>query len=149
MNPAVSTGGRSTQRTSIYRHRSVRALPLTRVRLCTALAIALSIFLLIAAYAVPIMQAHSDTANVFLRWAGIPNGGWRPVAIFPGLEPGSAPLVPIPNFTQASEGARLSLILGIVALLIIARRFSLFRNLANFLIVLLFASIIVNVFFDS
>lgn len=149
MKTAVSTGGRSAQRTSIYLHRSVRALPLTRARLWTALGLAFTIFLLIAAYAVPIMQWHSDLSDVFLRWAGIPNQGWRSVAIFPGLEPGAGPLVPIPTFNQVSEGARFALILGIVALLIIARRFSLFRNLANFLIVLLIASAVVNVFFDT
>lgn len=149
MHPALTTGGRVAGRTAIYLHRSVRALPLTGLRVWTAVAFAILIFGLTAFFAVPIMQAHSDLSNFFLRWSHIPVSGWRPFAIFPGLEPGSGPLVPIPTFNQVSEGARLALILGVVALLIIARRFSLFRNLANFLILLLFISAIVNVIFDA
>ncbi len=149
MNPAISTGGRAAHRTSIYPHRSVRSLTLTRERVGVAFAIAFAVFLLIAYFAVPLMALHSALADTLLRWAGIPNAGWEPVAIFSGLEPGSGPLVPVPTFTQVSEGARFALILGIVALLIVARRFSLFRNLANFLIVLLCTSAVVNVFFDS
>jgi hypothetical protein len=149
MNPAVSTGGRAARRTSIYLHRSVRSVQLTRTRVGVALGFAFIVFVLLAYFAVPLMALHSSMADTLLRWSGIPVTGWEPVAVFPGLEPGSGPLVPVPTFVQVSEGARFALILGIVALLIVARRFSLFRNLANFLIALLVVSAVVNVFFDT
>lgn len=124
-------------------------MPLTRARVGIALGFAFVVFVLLAYFSVPLMAFHSSVADMLLRWAGIPNAGWDPVAIFPGLEPGSGPLVPIPTFAQVSERARFALILGIVALLLVAGRFSLFRNLANFLIVLLVVSAVVNVFFDT
>ena len=149
MNPAISTGGRAAPRTSIYPHRSVRSLRLTRGRRWVSWGVAVLAFLLIGSFAAPLMALHSAMADRLLAWTGIPNAGWEEVAVFPGLEPGRAPLVPVPAFAQVTGGARLSLILGIVALLVMTGRYLLFRNLGNFLIVLLGVSALVNAAFDT
>ena len=139
--PAQSaSGGRTGRRDAIYPHRSVRALPMSNVRLWAGVALALLITVFSVLYAVPIMEAHSRVAAVLAGWAGLPVSGWAPVGVFPGLEPASGPVLAIPTFGEVNEGARLALLLSIVGLLIVAQRFSLFRNVANFLIVLLVAS---------
>ena len=142
-------GGRTGRRDAIYPHRSVRALPMSNVRLWAGIGLALAITIWSVVYAVPLMEMHSRMAAVLAGWAGLPVTGWAPVSVFPGLEPASGPLLTIPAFREVSEGARLALILAIVALLIVARRFSLFRNVANFLIVLLVASAVANALFDN
>jgi hypothetical protein len=142
-------GGRSGRRDTIYPHRSVRALPLDAVRLWVGIGLALLITGWSVWNAVPLMEAHSRVAAVLAGWAGLPVTGWAPVGVFPGLEPASGPLLTIPAFKEVSEGARLALILSIVALLVVARRFSLFRNVANFLLVLLVASAVANAVFDN
>ncbi len=148
--PAQSaSGGRTGRRDAIYPHRSVRALPLSNVRMWAGVALALAITVWSVLYAVPIMEAHSRVAAVLAGWAGLPVSGWAPVGVFPGLEPASGPVLTIPTFGEVSEGARLALLLSIVGLLIVAQRFSLFRNVANFLIVLLVASAVANAVFDS
>lgn len=124
-------------------------LPMSNTRLWAGLALALVITVLSVTYAVPLMEAHSRVAAVMAGWAGLPVTGWAPVGVFPGLEPASGPVLAIPSFREVNEGARLALILSIVALLVIARRFSLFRNVANFLIVLLVASAVANAVFDN
>lgn len=144
-----AAGGRTGRRDSIYPHRSVRTFPLTAARLWAGVALALAITVWSVHYAVPIMEAHSRLAAVFAGWAGLPVSAWAPVGVFPGLEPASAPVLAIPAFREVSEGARLLLILSIVALLIVARRFSLFRNVANFLMALLTASALANAVFDN
>ena len=142
-------GGRSGRRDSIYPHRSVRALPLSSVRSWAGVTLALLITVLSVIYAVPIMEAHSRVAAVLTQWAGLPVTAWTPIGVFPGLEPASGPVLAIPVFKEVSEGARLLLILSIVVLLIVAQRFSLVRNVANFLIVLLVASAAANAVFDN
>ena len=152
-NPVPSArpaaGGRSGRRDSIYPHRSVRALPLSSVRSWAGVTLALLITVLSVIYAVPIMEAHSRVAAVLTQWAGLPVTAWTPIGVFPGLEPASGPVLAIPAFKEVSEGARLLLILSIVVLLIVAQRFSLVRNVANFLIVLLVASAAANAGFDN
>jgi len=56
-------------------------------------------------------------------WAGLPVTAWAPIGVLPGLEPASGPVLAIPTFKEVSEGARLLLLLAIVALLIVAQRF--------------------------
>ncbi len=152
-NPVPSArpaaGGRSGGRDSIYPHRSVRAFPLSSARSWAGVALALLITVLSVIYAVPIMEAHSRVAAVLAQWAGLPVTAWTPIGVFPGLEPASGPVLAIPVFKEVSEGARLLLILSIVALLVVAQRFSLVRNVANFLIVLLVASAVANAVFDN
>lgn len=140
--------GRASRRESIYAHPSIRALPISGARIGAGLIFAALMRIASVLYAVPIMEAHANVASVIAGWAGLPITGWSPVSIFPGLEPASAPELVIPAFREVNEDARLVLILSIVVLLIVARRFSLFRNLANFLIVLLLASGVANAFFD-
>lgn len=148
--PAPSaSGGRTGRRDSIYPHRSVRALPFSNSRLWVGVALALAITFWSVLYAVPIMQAHSLVAAALAGWAGLPVTGWAPVGVFQGLEPATGPLMAIPTFGDVNEGARLALLIAIVALLVVAQRFSLFRNVANFLIVLLVASAVANAVFDS
>ena len=142
-------GGRSGRRDTIYPHRSVRALPVRAGRVWAGVALALLISVLSVIYAVPIMEAHSRVAAVLAGWAGLPVTGWQPIGVFPGLEPASGPVLAIPAFAEVNEGARLALILSIVGLLIVAQRFSLFRNVANFMIVLLILSAVANAVFDS
>lgn len=124
-------------------------LPLSLVRVWCGVALAVVITVLSVIYAVPLMELHSRAAAVLAGWAGLPVRGWSPISVFPGLEPASGPVLAIPAFREVSDGARLLLILSIVGLLIVAQRFSLFRNVANFLIVLLAASAVANAVFDS
>lgn len=147
--PATAGGGRSGRREKIYPHRSVRALPLSKTRVWAGVALAAAMTVLSVIYAVPIMQAHSGVAAWMAGVAGLPVAAWEPVGVFPGLQPASAPVLAIPAFAEVSTGARLGLILAVVVLLVVARRFSLFRNVANFLIVMLFLSAVANAVFDS
>jgi hypothetical protein len=142
-------GMETGRRNSIYPHRSVRALPLSGVRLWAGIGLALAITILSVIYAVPIMETHSQVAAVLARWAGLPISDWAPIGVFPGLEPASGPVLSIPSFLEVSEGARLGLVLMIVALLVVAQRFPLLRNVANFMIVLLLASAVANAVFDN
>lgn len=147
--PLSSVAGRTGSRDRIYPHRSVRSLPFSRIRLWAGLALALAMTVFSTLYAVPIMEAHSKVAAIFAGWAGLPVAEWAAIGVFPGLQPASAPVLAIPTFREVSEGARMALILSIVVLLVVSRRFSLFRNVANFLIVLLIASAVANVLFDN
>ena len=144
-----SPGGRTGKRDTIYPHRSVRAIPIASFRLWAGVLLAVIISIFSVVNAVAIMDLHSRVAAVLAGWAGLPVTEWAPIGVFPGLEPASGPVLAIPTFKEVSEGARLLLILSIVALLIVARRFSLFRNLANFLIVMLLASAVANAVFDN
>lgn len=122
---------------------------MSSLRLWAGIGLALLISVLSVIYAVPIMETHSRVAGVLAGWAGLPVTGWTPIGVFPGLEPASGPVLAIPTFKEVSEGARLLLILSIVALLIVAQRFSLVRNVANFLIAMLVASAVANAVFDN
>lgn len=144
-----SPGGRTGKRDSIYPHRSVRAFPVSSLRLWAGVVLALLITAFSILYAVPIMEAHSRVAGVLAGWAGLPVTEWAPIGVFPGLEPASGPVLTIPTFKEVSEGARMLLLLSIVGLLIVAQRFSLLRNVANFLIVMLVASAVANAVFDN
>lgn len=111
--------------------------------------LALTMTALTAYFAVPIMELHTTAAAKLVELAGVPVTSWVPVDVFPGLQPGSGPVIDIPAFSQVSSGARLTLIASIVALLMAAARFSLFRNLAYFLIALLAVSAGANLVFDT
>lgn len=147
--PLLEGRGRSGGRKKIYPHRSVRTLPLSLFRTWSGILLAVVISALCAYYAEPLLAAHSKVAAVLAGWAGLPVEGWTSIAVFPGLEPASAPILAIPSFREVSDGARLVLILSIVALLIVAQRFSLFRNFANFLIVMLLGSAVANAVFEN
>lgn len=148
IRPPAATG-RSSPRNRIYPHRSVRSVPLTAPRAIAGVVLAALLTALTAYFAVPIMELHSTVAAKLAGLAGLPVTAWTPVDVFPGLQPGSAPVIDIPAFSQVSSGARLALIGSILMLLIAAARFSLFRNLAYFLIVLLAVSAGANLVFDS
>jgi len=122
---------------------------MSSLRLWAGVALAALITALSVTYAVPIMEAHSRVAAELMGWAGLPVTDWQPIGVFPGLEPASGPVLAIPAFREVSQGARLLLILSIVGLLIVAQRFSLVRNLANFLIVMLVASAVANAVFEN
>ncbi len=140
----TSSTGRRTVRRSIYPHRSVRSLPVTAVRLGVAIGLSLLISCLTAYYAIEIMNFHAGIASYLFRFAGIAVSGWEQVAIFPGLQPALAPVTNIPMFDAVPDGARLVLILSIVLLLLISRRYLLTRSLSSFLIFLLIVSAVVN-----
>lgn len=142
-------GGRTGKRAAIYPHRSVRAIPITSTRVWAAVALAAIITAFSVVYAAPILDLHSRVAAVLAGWAGLPVTGWVPISVFPGLASGSAPVLAIPPFREVSDGARLLLIFSIVALLILARRYSLFRNFSNFLMAMLLASAVANAVFDN
>ena len=148
IRPPAATG-RSAPRNRIYPHRSVRSVPLTTTRVVGGIVLAFLLTALTAYYAVPIMEVHSIVAAKLVDLAGLPVTAWPPVDVFPGLQPGSAPAIDIPAFSQVSSGARLALIASILVLLIAAARFSLFRNLAYFLIILLAVSAGANLVFDT
>lgn len=148
IRPPAPTG-RSSPRNRIYPHRSVRSVPLTTARVAAGVVLALLLTALTAYYAVPIMELHSIVAAKMVELAGLPVTGWTPVDVFPGLQPGSAPVIEIPTFAQVSTCARFALIASIVLLLIAAARFSLFRNLAYFLIALLAVSAGASLVFDT
>lgn len=124
-------------------------MPMSSVRLTAGVGLALLITVWSVWNAVPIMETHSQVAAAIAGWAGLPINGWTPIGIFPGLEPASGPQLAIPSFQEVSEGARLALVFSIIALLLLAQRFSLFRNVANFLIVILIASAVANAVFDN
>jgi len=147
--PAGPESGRAGRRDSIYPHRSVRSLPISRLRLWSGIVLAALITILNVIYAVPVMDLHSRIAARIAAWAGLPVSAWVPIPVFPGLEPGSAPMLAIPAFRDVGDGMRLMMILLVVALLIVARRFSLFRNFSYFLIAMLCASAVANAVFDS
>lgn len=136
-------------RSGIYPHRSVRYLAIGRARLIAGILLAATITALTAWFAVPLMELHGQVARQLMNVAGLPNSGWAEVEVFPGLQPASAPVIDIPDFQHVSEGARFGLLASIVLLLILWRKYSLFRNLANFLIVLLVGSALVNTVLDT
>jgi hypothetical protein len=127
----------------------VRSLPVSSLRIWAGLALAALITIFYVVYAVPIMEAHSAAAAVFAGLAGLPITGWVPIGVFPGLQPATGPVLAIPTFRELNSAAQFGIILAIVALLLVSKRFSLFRNLANFLIVMLFASAVSNAVFDN
>lgn len=141
--------GRSKHRKYIYPHRSVRTLPLSSFRTWSGVVLAAILTGLGILYAVPLMQVHSTIAAAVAAAAGLPVEGWIEVPIFPGLEPATAPVLAIPSFREVSDGARLVLICSIVVLLIVAQRFSLVRNFANFLIFALAGSAVANAVFED
>lgn len=141
--------GRATRRDRIYPHRSIRSLAPSRFRFFAGLTLAAVLTALIVANAVAILELHSSISRTLAGWAGLPISGWTDAGVFPGLEPAAMPELEIPAFRDVSGGARFGLILLPVALLIIARRYPLFKNLANFLIVLLFASAVANAVFPE
>jgi hypothetical protein len=147
--PASAGDGRREGRDHIYLHRSVRFLPLRTPNLQAGIVLAALITLCVASYAVPIMETHSTLAALLARAAGLPVTGWATVAVFPGLEPATAPVVVIPAFREVGSVSRFLLIGVAVALLAATRRFSLFRNFGLFLIVLLFGSAIANSVFED
>jgi hypothetical protein len=147
--PASAGNGRCEGRDRIYPHRSVRFLPPGTPNLYGGIALATLITLCVAIYAVPIMETHSALAALLARAAGLPVTGWAAVAVFPGLEPATAPVVTIPAFREVGSASRFLLIGVAVVLLAATRRFSLFRNFGLFLIVLLFGSAIANSVFED
>ena len=131
---------RSTYRPRIYPHRSVRGLEIPASRVLYAFALAALLTFIMAHWAVEWMDLHRGIATHLMHAAEIPEDGLTSVAVFPGLEPAQVPITPVPTFETVSEGARWALILCVVVLLIVSRRFVLTHNLSMFLIFLLFVS---------
>jgi hypothetical protein len=147
--PVEDSGGRRESRGRIYPHRSVRYVDVGRKRIVAGVMLAAVITFLTAWYAVPLMDLHGVVARGMMQAAGLEAAEWVDVEVFPGLQPASAPRIEIPDFQHVAEGARLGLVMSIVVLLVLWRKYSLFRNLANFLIVLLLGSALVNTVLDT
>jgi hypothetical protein len=132
----------SPRRPSIYPHRSVRFVSLTRQRTLLAVAAALILCFVIGFNAFDLFQLHARMAAFFLDAAHIPISGWQYVDIFPGLGPSLAAATNVPLFRELPPGASIAFIIFFIVLLVIAQRVALTRNFALFLAFLLICSAI-------
>ena len=145
---ALNGKGRVYPRTFIFPHRSVRFSQIGVVRILLALVVATALSFLMFHFAIPIMKVHTDLATGLAGKLNLPIVGWKPVGVFPGMEPASAPLTSVPRFEEVGIGARVAWLVTVVGLSLVALRFQLIRSLLVFLIVLLLASAAVNSVFE-
>lgn len=128
------------RRASIYPHRSVRFIALTRRRGVLAMVAALILCLIIGFNSFDLFQLHARIAAFFLNAAHIPVSGWQYVEIFPGLGPSLAAETSVPLFRDLPPLASAVFIILFVVLLVVAQRVALTRNFALFLAFLLICS---------
>lgn len=128
------------RRAFIFQHRSFRSLPVTRQRMAAAGLLACLFTLTLMRLAPKVIVFHENLCGWFLDAFQIPIAGWTSVQVSGVGLPAKAPEIPIPPFHAVSGGPRLFLILAVVALMLLARRFGLTRNFAGFLVILLCAS---------
>lgn len=140
--------GRSSSRTHIFPHRSVRFSDIATGRIVLALMLAATISFLMFHFAVPIMKIHTNLAIGLAQKLDLPIVGSKSVDVFNGLEPAQAPLTSVPRFEQVGNAARAAWIAAVVLLTILALRFQLIRSVLVLLILLLLVSAVVNSIFE-
>jgi len=128
------------RRDYIYLHKSLRSLHITRGKIAFALC-AVTVFTgLIAALGDWLLNTHGEICRVLLDLAGIPIQGSQTLAVFPGLGPAVAPVVPVLPYESNQEVLGVFFIVSVLVLLAIYRRIALARNFVLFLITLLVAA---------
>jgi hypothetical protein len=142
------------RRESIYPHRSIRALPISRPRLLAALLTAALLCSGVVYIGTPLMEIHDSISAAILKITGTPSLGVKTVDIFPGLGPVTAPDIPIPHHRANPMRTVFLFAVSLVGLIIVYRSIPLSRNFIIFLLILLFAAGFVMVlnpsfYFDS
>lgn len=132
------------RRDFIYPHRAVRYIGRQQARLLTAVLTAALLTLLVTLNAGQLMRWHASMAAAVLEIAAVPVTAWQPVSVYESLGVAPAPVTPISSFNELADAPRLMLILAVVALMIVSRRWPLTRSLIGFVIVLLIASALLN-----
>lgn len=136
--------GRSTSRGFIFPHRSVRFSDVGWGRVLLALLVALGLSIFMYRNAVPIMKWHTALAINLAGKLNLPIVGYKPVSVFPNIEPAQAPLTSVPKFQEIGIAGRMLWLLCLLGLTILAARFQLLRSFMVLLIFLLLASAIVS-----
>ena len=137
------------RRESIYLHRSVRSMPLSRERLIAALALASVISAGILFFSAPILKAHGNLSRLVLRYTAIPITGARTMDVFSPIGSASAPEVPFPSYNQNPRRTGLLCIACLLVILGLHRTFPLARNFLVLLAILLCAAMAVMIFQSS
>jgi hypothetical protein len=137
-------GSSRPRREFIYPHRAVRLIGRRRMSVAVAVSTAALLTLAVALTAQRLMDWHGWLAHAVIETSGVPSASWEPAPVWEPLGKAPAPDTPIPTFHELPAAPRLLLILAVVALLIVSRRWPLSRSLIGFVIVLLIASALLN-----
>lgn len=129
-----------TRRKTIYPHRSVRSLPVSRSRLFTALAIALIASIAIAYFGSFLISAHGQLATFILRVSGIPSNGLTAVEVFPLHWRATVSDIYFPSPRANLARTAILLVLSVAILVFFHRRIPLSRSFVVFLTILLGAA---------
>ncbi len=147
LNPSPLIG--VMRRESIYPHRSVRSLPMSKSRLGASLMLAVLVSGAVLNLGNGLLTCHGRFVEFLLKHTRIPVEGTRVIGIFPHLGPVRIPDIPFPPPRGNPVRTILLLAASVAGLIIVHRRYPLGRNFAVFLIILLGAATIVIVFNPS
>jgi hypothetical protein len=136
----------SGRRDFIQKHRSFRALPVTRRRVLVSTLLAVALTIAGVYWAPVIVNVHQEICRFVLSLFRLPVPAWQNIGVFDGWLSASVPSLAVPQFEQIAEGARMLPVAVVVALLLVSRYFGLTRNFAGFLILLLVISTFVCAF---
>lgn len=125
------------RRESIYLHRSVRSLPISRLRAYTGVGMAVFLSAAIVYFGTTLLAVHSRLSWFILEYTGIPTSGSRLLDVFPHFGP--VPIPDIPFSDARVHPLRTGLLFGacLLGLIFIHRKYPLSRNFIIFLVVLL------------
>src|SRR5512136_3093325 len=110
------------RRAFIYPHRSVRAFPLSRQRLLTAIVMASILRAAVFYLGKPLLTAHNRVSFFLLDLTRISSSGIRMVDVFPYLGAVAAPDVPVPHHRTHPLRTSVSFAVCVFALIVIHRR---------------------------
>ena len=140
--------GRSTSRSFIFPHRSVRFFNVGWGRIILAFVVALGLSLFMFRNAVPIMKLHTALAIDLAGKLNLPIVGYKAVGVFPNMEPAQAPLTAVPKFQEIGIAGRMLWLVCLLGLTILAARFQVLRSFLVLLILLLLISAVVSSVFE-
>jgi hypothetical protein len=128
------------RREFIYPHRSVRFLPVSRVRMIIAFGMAILLSGAVLYFGASLIGAHEQLSGFILRQTQIPSAGMATAAIFPRLGSITVPNIPFPNNRANPLRTALFFAATVIVLTVIHRTVPLSRNFIVFLLVLLCAA---------
>ena len=128
------------RREFIYPHRSVRFLPVSRVRTFTAFGMAILLSSAVLYFGPSLIGAHGQLSGFILTQTHIPSAGAGTAVVFFGLESVTAPKIPFPHNRAHPVRTALFFAAAVVVLTVLHRAFPLSRNFMLFLLVLLCAA---------
>jgi len=129
------------RRETIYPHRSVRSLPVSRSRILTALGIALIASIGVAQFGSVLISAHGKVTGSILRISGVPVGSSESIEVLPSYWSAAVPTVsfPPPRANFFRTGVLFALSAG--TLVFFFRWIPLSRSFTVFLMILLGAAV--------